>query len=924
MKNGKIRWSILGLIWVVILGLVFFTMPSTKQAVSQNQTIKLPASYTTAQAQKIQSDWNSQTKNKHKIQGRQAIVVFNNGNKKLTKIQSDKIAKKVTNLNKQRKQYGIDTIVSAKTSEAAERELVATDGSTQLVQVTLQRNADVGKLNKALNISGLHVYLTGSSILNQTLAQEIRAGLQHTELIAIAIILVMLVLVFKSPIIPLTTLASVGISVAVSKWLVLKMVLAGWIPFSNFTFVLMVVVLYGIGTDYNILLYTNFKKQLETKPLAVAIKQTYRQAGRTMLLSGMAVFVGMASLAFAKFAPYQSVVGVALSILVLLTVLMTLTPAFMGLLGSKLFWPRRELKQKQTNSRVWGTLAKISINRPVATLIVVLGLFGGLALAPKQSVDYNTALEVSDHQPAKQGLMVIKKHYPAGMISPTTIYLASNQRLDTQANLQILDELTSKINHISGVQTVASVTQPYGQPVAELYIGNQLRAVSKNLSQANQGVADLQAGVDQTQTQLKQQDIARQVKAIDKLSDGSAKVAKGTKKVATSLNEANATVKKMAKYLKKHQKDLDEPQYALLSMYLETLQTKLGKDAPTMTDELVDKANALVAPINELSKGAQKVSAGNQELAAKVETLPGEQAKLQDQLDKSKTGLAGLKTGIKSLNGYLAELEKSPAGQTFYVPKTMMRNPKFQPALNNYLAPNRKTAKLLVILTVDASSPQAMKIFDQLQTITKGTLLGTPLAQTKIAMGGGTATTHDLRHISRADMQRTMLIMLIGIGIVLIFATQSLLQPVYILGLLLLIYRLTLVITNWLTSQVLGQTSLTWTTPFLVFVMLLSLGVDYSLFYLKHWHNNGWQLSGLAGGARTIGIVVEAAILILGATFAAMLPAGVMTLSQIALAIMTGLILLGILLPLVLPALLTLTYRKSKINSHEAETRIKD
>lgn len=913
MKSKKLWWGILGSVWLIILGLFLFTMPSTQQAVRQNQALKLPANYTTTQARQIQRDWNQQIKNKQKSQGTSAIIVFNVDKGKLTRIQSDKINKKVTMLNKSRHQYKINTLTSAKSSAAAKRELVATDGSTQLVQVTLQPNANLAKLQSALEIKGLHVYLTGSRILNQTLATEVRTGLERTELIAIAIILIMLIIVFRSPFIPLATLASVGVSVVVSKWLVLKLALAGILPFSNFTFVLMVVVLYGIGTDYNILLYTNFKKQLATQSLAVAIKQTYKQAGRTMLLSGSAVFVGMASLAFAKFAPYQAVVGVALSILVLLAVLLTLTPVFMSLFGKKLFWPQREITQHHSNSRIWGTLAKISINRPIATLVVVLGLFGSFALfAPKQSVDYNTALEVSDQQPAKQGLAVIKQHYPAGIISPTTIYLASKQRFDTQANLQQLDELTTKISHIKGVQTVAGVTQPYGEPVTELYINSQLRTVTQNLNHADKGVAELQKGVDQTQTQLNQQDVKQQVRAINKLSDGSAKVAKGTKQVATSLNKANATVKKMAKYIKKHKKDLDDPQYAMLSMYLEALQMKLGKDVPTMTDELVDKANALVAPVNELSAGAKKVSDGNQTLADKVQQLPGQQAKLQTQLDKSKSGLAGLKTGITNLNSYLAELENAPAGQTFYIPKTMLKNPKFQPALDNYLSPDRKTAKLLVVLTVDPNSPQALRILEKLKTVTNGALIGTPLAQTRVAMSGGTATTHDLRHISRADMRRTMIIMLIGIGLVLILATRSLLQPIYILSLLMLIYQLTLVITTWLTNQFFGQTSLTWTTPFLVFVMLLSLGVDYSLFYLKHWHDSGWQLSGLAGGARSIGIVVEAAILILGATFAAMLPAGVMTLSQIALAIMTGLVLLGILLPLVLPALLVLTYRKQK------------
>lgn len=98
-------------------------------------------------------------------------------------------------------------------------------------------------------------------------------------------------------------------------------------PFSNFTQVFVVVVLFGVGTDYNILLFTRFKEELSKRENAfLATKETFKSAGKTVLYSGIAVLIGFASLALASFKLYQSTSAVAIGVAVLLLVLTTLNP----------------------------------------------------------------------------------------------------------------------------------------------------------------------------------------------------------------------------------------------------------------------------------------------------------------------------------------------------------------------------------------------------------------------------------------------------------------------------------------------------------------------------------------------------------------------------------------------------------------------
>ena len=73
----------------------------------------------------------------------------------------------------------------------------------------------------------------------------------------------------------------------------------------------MVIVLFGIGTDYNILLYDKFKENLgKGMDKYKAMHNALYNAGKTILYSGSSILIGFTALSLAKFSVYQSAVGV--------------------------------------------------------------------------------------------------------------------------------------------------------------------------------------------------------------------------------------------------------------------------------------------------------------------------------------------------------------------------------------------------------------------------------------------------------------------------------------------------------------------------------------------------------------------------------------------------------------------------------------
>jgi len=94
--------------------------------------------------------------------------------------------------------------------------------------------------------------------------------------------------------------------------------------------------------------------------------------------------------------------------------------------------------------------------------------------------------------------------------------------------------------------------------------------------------------------------------------------------------------------------------------------------------------------------------------------------------------------------------------------------------------------------------------------------------------------------------------------------------------------------------------------------MLIALGVDYSIFLMMKYrefdNTAATPSTRIVRAASVIGAVVLSAALILSGTFAALMPSGVLTLIQVAMVVIIGLIILVFAIPTVIPALIRLTY----------------
>lgn len=617
--------------WALILVISLVALPNVDSLTRAHSEISLPSNVESEAAKLIKNEWGSKKKNTYEV-----AVVFNKKSGKLTETDQGNIESSIDRLTSNQKKYGIKDYLAPQDNIATKKLLKSKDGTTWVMQMNISKNHGTisqvyDEINKAVKTSGVRTYVTGADVLNNDFTSSIQEGIKKTELITVVFIFIVLIIVFRSPVVPLVSLLTVGVSFLVSFSIVTNLVNQVNFPFSNFTQVFMVIVLFGIGTDYNILLYNHFKEDLGNGlGVAEATKDSIKKAGRTILYSGSSILIGFSALGLANFSVYRSASGVAVGVLVLLIVLLTLNPFFMATLGKKMFWPSKEFAGENP-SKMWHGISSATLKRPVVFLAAVAVVVAPFFVTYSNVLNYNDTAEISDSVPSKQGLNLVQKHFSEGMAMPSYLYIKSDHKLDNEKDLKLIDELTRKLRNSEGVDKVMSATEPYNEKIKLLYVKKQLKSVTD-------GTAKLEKGVG-------------------KLTKGSEKVTSGAKKLANGadqLDEGTGTLSDGAKNLYTGTVKLYNGSIALYdgagTLFNGTKTLSVGADA------LYSGTRKLSSGANTLSAGTQKLKSGTSSLASGSQTLANGTGSLATGAQKLYTGTKTLTRGAQDLTDNMSNL----------------------------------------------------------------------------------------------------------------------------------------------------------------------------------------------------------------------------------------------------------------------------
>ncbi|MDG4988375.1 MMPL family transporter [Lactobacillus johnsonii] len=632
--------------WIAILLIAVFSLPNVDALTRQHSEISLPKDVQSSIATNIESKWGHGQDNTYVVG-----VVFNKKHGKLTSSDKEKIDNTIRFLKDNKKKLGIKSMMTPNDNYATKAQLISKDKTTEIVQLNIANDhstvSNVNKtLTKAVKTPGVRTYVTGVRILEDDFSASVQDGIKKTELITIFFIFIVLVIVFKSPIVPIISLLTVGVSFITSFSIVTNLVEKFNFPFSNFTQVFMVIVLFGIGTDYNILLYDKFKENL-SKGMSnyEATNDALRKAGKTILYSGSSILIGFSALGLANFSIYRSAVGVAVGVAVLLVVLLTLNPFFMAVLGKKLFWPVKKF-EGESNSKLWHALSKGSLTHPIIYLVVMAVAVLPFALFYSNNLNYDDADEISNSTPSKAGLLVLQDHFSIGTPEYSTLYIQSKDKLDNEKSLKEIDQIVKKIQADPDVKFASSVTEPNGKSIKRLYVDNQLGTVNSGVNTARNGLGTLSNGSKQiTNGAVQLQNGANQLSnGTGRLQAGANQLASGTTRLQNGAEALRSGTMRLAT-------GAGRLESGTLNLQQGAVQLENG------TIKLANGAASLQSGTQSLQNGTQALVNGLNTMSAQLSGQMNSATKAQ--LDALQKGLPQINNGIQQLNQALGQSSSS-------------------------------------------------------------------------------------------------------------------------------------------------------------------------------------------------------------------------------------------------------------------------
>ena len=311
--------------------------------------------------------------------------------------------------------------------------LVSEDGTTAftVIPINATRQQDINTLVEDVReISSGEV--TGPAALEADLRHAFESADLALLLVTAMLVLVLLLLIYRSPLLALIPLVVVGVSYTVASG-VIKLLADGGMQVTSISTSLLAVLMFGAGTDYCLLLVARYSEELHThEDRYEALRRAIPRAAPAIIASAGTVILAMMVLILAELASSRTVGPVnAIGILVVMVASLTLLPAFLAIVGRRGFWPSKratydpdfvpEEAPEDGDSR-WARLGRAVTRRPVFTIAAVgaVFLFGALGLTQYEE-QATVAGAFRAETEGTRGFERLQAAFPDGALGPSTV-----------------------------------------------------------------------------------------------------------------------------------------------------------------------------------------------------------------------------------------------------------------------------------------------------------------------------------------------------------------------------------------------------------------------------------------------------------------------------------------------------------------------
>ena len=329
----------------------------------------------------------------------------------------------------------------------------------------------------------LKIEMTGSAMVGYDTNKASLRSIHDTTFATFGLVVVILLVVYRSPLLALIPIATIALSVAVSLWSIALLTKVPGLNFQviNITNIFVVVVLFGAGTDYCLFLIARYREELARGRRGEdALAEAIRQVGGALVASAGTVILGLGMLWFSTFAKIQYTgPAIALGLFIALAASLTLAPVLLHWLRGLVFWPfkpphhiagRDPDVESLEETPLFGFWSKVSdwvILRPgwiLGVSLVVLTPFA--VVGARTQASYDLLGDLGPEQPAIRGARMFQKYFSVGDLGPSTV-LIRHPTLDFRSaeGYRAIEAFAAKVRELPNVGEVRAVSRPVGTPI---------------------------------------------------------------------------------------------------------------------------------------------------------------------------------------------------------------------------------------------------------------------------------------------------------------------------------------------------------------------------------------------------------------------------------------------------------------------------
>ncbi|MHA1352345.1 MAG: MMPL family transporter [Candidatus Heimdallarchaeaceae archaeon] len=323
----------------------------------------------------------------------------------------------------------------------------------------------------------LEIEVTGFDLFIIELTEDSENQAKKMDIIVIVFLIVILVLAYRSPILPLIQILAIGIAMVVSRSIFILISKTVY-PLSSTSLILMSINLLGATTDYSVFLIGDYLLMYEKiKDKKKSIKETLERTAKSIVISSISLAIGFGSLIFSRIPSIRGMgIGGAIGFLSGMVVSLTVVPSCLFLIKQEFLTKWKFKKKILPKFDLFGKSQKLVLKHPTrvffAFTIISALCFGLFFITP---LDYSQLSTAPDRYISKQGFNLISEHLGEDKLNQIVIlyktpenesFMFKNNSLNIDA-IKKVEKTIAELMKNTNFTYIYGVSHPLGKPFSE-------------------------------------------------------------------------------------------------------------------------------------------------------------------------------------------------------------------------------------------------------------------------------------------------------------------------------------------------------------------------------------------------------------------------------------------------------------------------